>query len=242
MSAAFKPPSTEEVEDFLSRPAVVDAQASPRSVRSVLNFWFGSDTSDGVVLESLSTSETVMPILLLWFMGGELFDKGCQPFAEVIRELKTGSLTEEEWGTTEGKVARLLLADQMSRNVFRGSSEAYEYDGVALELSKGLSSGATLSETMKLPAIQIFFVCMPLQHSEDLADHDAEAALNQAAAELHPEFKPLKLAQVPIKEHRDVLVQFGRYPHRNKLLGRENTPEEETWLDSAERRAMAWTK
>ena len=111
------------LEIFCSLPPVLEALKNPRSSRSVLNYMCACDTSDPVVRESLNTDEKVEPLLRIWFQSGSDLDEFCQPFASVIRELKNSpaTLVGDEWDNLEGKVAKVLLADQLSRSCFRDS-------------------------------------------------------------------------------------------------------------------------
>ena len=97
-------------------PAVLNALQNPRSARSVLNYMCACDTTDPESRMLLSTEEFVDPLLNIWFASGTLLDDLCQPFAEVVRELKAAppTLVDGDWDTVEGKVAKVLLADQLS--------------------------------------------------------------------------------------------------------------------------------
>ena len=234
-------PSVETVKAFLGRPAVAAAMAAPRSRASVLNFWFGFDSEDPEARNALSSERGVGELMPLWFMGGETFDEGCKAFADVVRELKSGGLVEPEWVSTEGTLARMLVADQFSRNAFRGTPEAYSYDDIALRLSQELVSPAEIGATLALPAALLSFVGVPLQHSEALADHDAGVELNEKQQAAYPSLKLFAMQKGFIDSHRDVIVRFDRYPHRNAQCGRETTPAEQAWLDDTENRP-SWSK
>lgn len=212
---------------------------APRSSHSVLSFWFGCIIADAEGRAGLSTAAVISQLVPLWYMGGEAMDVGCRAFSDVIRELKSDGL--EEWASTEGKLARMLLADQISRNAFRGTPEAFGYDDLALRLSQALVSPAESADTMALPAALLSFVGLPLQHSELLADHDAGVALNAKQQAAYPGLPFFQQSSGFVTSHRDVVVRFGRYPHRNAQCGRETTPEEQAWLDDTENRPP-WSK
>ena len=117
-------------QDFRTLPIVKEALKNPRSPRSILNYMCACDTSDPELRKDLSKDEIVSPLLLIWFASGTELDDLCQPFAPVVRELKSNpsTLVGENWEGLEGKVAKVLLADQLSRSCFRGSAEAFSYD------------------------------------------------------------------------------------------------------------------
>jgi len=234
-------PTDQVVRAFLQRPSVTAAMAAPRSTLSVLSFWFGCDITDPASRAALN-GPSLTQLLPLWFTGSESMDQGCRAFAGVLHELRAGGLTEPEWvDTTEGKLARMLLADQFSRNAFRGTPEAYGYDDIAIRLSQELVGPGEIGGTLALPAALLLFVGVPLLHSEVLDDHDKGVELNAKQQTAYPEIGVFKGQKGMIDSHRDVIVRFGRYPHRNLQCGRETTPEEQVWLDDAENRP-SWSK
>ena len=130
-----------------------------------------SDTTDLEVRRSLSTDETVGPLLNIWFASGDALDEFCQPFAPVVRELKAEppTLINGEWDTLEGKV-KSLLADQLSRSCFRGTSRPF-IDRIGRNLVLKLLK-KTLKIALRLPAA-ILYLLPALAHSEELEDLDA---------------------------------------------------------------------
>lgn len=119
--------------------------------------------------------------------------------------------------TPEGALALMILLDQYPRNSFRGTGHQFATDGKALALAKDAIARGYLSAFE--PELRQFLL-MPLMHSEDLADQDALLPLCADMAET------LKFAHI----HRDIIVAFGRFPHRNQCLGRASTPEELAFL------------
>ena len=116
--------------------------------------------------------------------------------------------------TPETLVAAIILLDQFSRNMFRGSAKAFEADGLALELCKeALERGWVDKVPKPLPT----FMLMPLQHSEKIADQE------RAVAEFRDR-DPLNYKYALL--HRDQIKRFGRFPGRNQALGRVSTPDE----------------
>ncbi len=156
-----------------------------------------------------------------WFRGGEAFDAECRArwldahFAAARREF-------DGWmDDAEGALALVLLLDQIPRNVFRNSGHAFATDPLALHVaSRAIDAGhdAKIDEALR------FFFYMPFEHSEAIADQDRAVGLFTALGNQDL----LGYANA----HRDAIVRFGRFPHRNAALGRDNTPEEQAWLDA----------
>ena len=156
-----------------------------------------------------------------WFRGGEAFDVECRArwqdahFAAARRELD-GWLAD-----ADGALALVLLLDQIPRNIFRGSGHAFATDPLALHCA-GRAIAAGFDAQVE-PALRMFFY-LPFEHSEALADQ-------QRAVELFGALGDAGLLGYA-NAHREVIVRFGRFPHRNAALGRVNSPEEQAWLDA----------
>lgn len=123
-----------------------------------------------------------------------------------------------------GALAYIILTDQFSRNMFRGSDKAFASDKLALAVAK-LSIQRNWDMKIDEPARQFFY--LPLMHSENLCDQDRCVRL---MCERMPETRQNNLLHA--RAHRDVIRQFGRFPYRNAALGRKVTPLEQTYLDS----------
>ena len=124
--------------------------------------------------------------------------------------------------TPETLAAAIILLDQFSRNMFRGSAKAFEGDPLALELCKlALAKGWIDAVPKPLPS----FMLMPLQHSENLADQERSLAEFRGRDPLNYKYAIL---------HRDQVKQFGRFPGRNQALGRVSTAEERAVMDLGE--------
>ena len=129
-----------------------------------------------------------------------------------------------------GALAYIVLLDQFTRNVFRGSGDAFQHDSLARELALDLIDSGRKDE---LYPIEQGLVFMPLEHSEELALQERCVELFEALTDEVPESITDTFAnftQYAIK-HRDIIARFGRFPHRNALLGRESTPEEVAYLN-----------
>lgn len=139
-------------------------------------------------------------------------------FADTLR--RAGQCELSTWReTAEGRLAEVIVLDQFPRNMYRDQPQSFAYDSLALVLAQSAVQGghdAELTTDMK------HFLYMPFMHSESLWVHEqAEplfAGMNDASA---LEFE---------RRHREIIERFGRYPHRNKILGRVSSPEEEAFL------------
>jgi uncharacterized protein (DUF924 family) len=127
------------------------------------------------------------------------------------------------------RLALILLFDQVPRNCYRGTPAAFAFDGEALALA---AEGLQLAADAALDPVERTFFYLPLEHAESLEAQDAAvAAFARLVAEAPADLRDwcAYTAQYAHK-HRDVIVKFGRFPHRNAVLGRKSTPEEEAWL------------
>lgn len=122
--------------------------------------------------------------------------------------------------TPEGALALLLLTDQFARNAFRGSARMYATDALARHFARQALAHDHMAAVQ--PALRLFF-CLPFAHAEDLADQDLSVQLHQRLGEPW-----LSHARA----HRDIVRRFGRFPHRNRLLGRQTTRDEQAFLDA----------
>lgn len=158
-----------------------------------------------------------------WFSKDEAFDKTCRDrFLSTYEAAARGDLNEWEL-TPEGALAVVLLLDQFPRNMFRGRRETYRTDPVALMAAdRAIERGF---DHKVEPLFRRFFY-LPFMHSESLADQERSVALNEALGEEDS----IKWA----RHHHDIIARFGRFPHRNAILGRETTPEEEAFLKESD--------
>ena len=155
-----------------------------------------------------------------WFTRDDAFDRTLRDrFGDA--HLRAARREFDGWSATaDGALALVLLLDQIPRNIHRDSAHAFATDGLAkLYATRAIDAGF---DAQVDPALRIFFY-MPFEHSEALADQDRSLALVGAMGD--PYYIKFAIA------HRDVIVRFGRFPHRNAVLGRIGTPEEQAWLD-----------
>lgn len=154
-----------------------------------------------------------------WFEKDEQLDEEIrQRFGACHQQAIQGELAV--WRETlKGRLAEIIVLDQFSRNIFRNDPRSFAYDGMALVLAQEAMKQKELNQ---LNAAQRSFLYMPLMHSESLVIHEeALKRFSEKGLETNLEFE--------IK-HRDILMKFGRYPHRNEILNRQSTPEELLFL------------
>jgi uncharacterized protein (DUF924 family) len=155
----------------------------------------------------------------LWFAKDPAFDARFRDrFMAAYEAAARGDLAG--WaGAAEGALARILLLDQFPRNAFRGTPRMYATDAparTAADAALAAGHDRAVPEDLRL------FFYLPFGHSEDPADQDRGVALCRGLAEPNP---------TRAMRHRDIIRRFGRFPHRNPILGRRPTPEEQAYLD-----------
>ena len=174
--------------------------------QEVLTFWF----------EESSPSD--------WFAKNDQYDKTIEDrFRSLWRKARHGEL--DHWqDEPRSCLALIIVLDQFSRNIFRGRPDAFAGDKQAIHICRRAVS-KLMDETLSLPERQ--FLYMPLMHSENLTDQDLCVDLFIERLGNDPELNKHAL------EHRDVIDRFGRFPHRNTVLDRETTPEEQAFMDES---------
>ncbi|OQS42944.1 DUF924 family protein [Chromobacterium haemolyticum] len=179
---------------------------------AILAFWFGGGDDS-----FLSVPRSA------WFKKDEVFDGIIRErFLDAWRQARAGELPAEAGDARRG-LAWLILTDQFPRNLFRGSAEAFATDGQALALAREMVARGL---DRQLPHLARTFVYLPFEHSESLADQDEAVRLFETMAEDAAMASFIDYAH----RHRDVIVRFGRFPHRNAALARTSTPEELAYL------------
>jgi len=155
-----------------------------------------------------------------WFKKDETFDDTIRArFGTAVQAAQDGVL--DAWATTpEGTLALLILLDQYPRNAYRGSGHMYATDALARHFAR---RAIELGVHERVEAPLRLFWCLPFAHSEDLADQ-------HLSVELSERLTPDSLSHAI--EHRDIVLRFGRFPHRNPMLGRETTAEEAVFLQA----------
>jgi uncharacterized protein (DUF924 family) len=159
-----------------------------------------------------------------WFAKDDALDEAIRLKFEASHHAAARGEYDAWMETPQGALALLILLDQFPRNLYRGSAHSYAADPLARHIATmAIERG---HDRQLEPALRGFFY-MPFEHSEDLADQDRSVALCEAMTAETGEAGNLKWAIL----HRDVIVRFRRFPHRNRALGRATTAEERTFLD-----------
>jgi uncharacterized protein (DUF924 family) len=185
----------------------------------VLSFWFppGYDRDEPSCRKQITC----------WFRGGT-DEEIIRRFAAVTDDAAAGGL--RDWDTTpRGRLAHLLVLDQFSRSLYRDTPRAFAQDARASKLAvAALDAG----DADQLAVWEATFLAVALGHSEDLALQDRAVAVVASLVERAPPYLRALVVHAlgQAKAHREVIQRFGRHPHRNKILGRENTADEEAYL------------
>ena len=189
-------------------------------IEDILDFWFGELNEHGC-----STPEHRKR----WWTKSDAFDESIQHyFLDDYEAIVAGE--REAWrSTARGALAYIIVLDQFSRNTFRGTAKMFAADELAREVCReGLDAGfdAELSFDERV------FFYLPLEHSESMDDHELCLELFESLLDSAPE-----LLQADAKyyldfalQHKAIIERFGRYPHRNKILGRASSDEEAKFL------------
>jgi uncharacterized protein (DUF924 family) len=156
-----------------------------------------------------------------WFTKDAAFDAQIRErFLDTYEAAAAGKLSAWEQSAQDA-LALLILLDQFPRNMFRGDARAFATDPLARAVAAGAIVRGFDSQVPK--ELRGFFY-LPFEHSEDLADQERSVAFQKAAGDADG----LKWAEI----HADIIRRFGRFPHRNAVLGRTTTSEEQAFLDS----------
>ena len=185
----------------------------PADARAVLDFWFGDPTS------STYGSNRVE-----WFRKDPAFDASIRDrFGALIERGLRGEL--EAWAATPpGALAQVIVLDQFTRNVFRDTPRAFAGDARALNAARAMVGSRQDEE---LPTFQRAFVYLPFEHAEGIEMQDEAVRLYARLVALDAEqASGLDYAE----RHRAIIERFRRFPHRNRILGRQSTPEEIEFL------------
>ncbi len=179
------------------------------TANDIISFWFSAE---------------IQP---LWFNSTPEFDNEIKRrfenlWQQVQQDNQADMLTE--WSQTpQGVLALCILLDQLPLNMFRGEPSSFQTESLAITVAKqGIMNGFD----QQIPHEQLMFLYMPLMHSETLKDQNQSVALFNKAGLTHN----IRFAQ----HHQSLIKRFGRFPHRNAILGRTSTPDEMDYLNSKE--------
>lgn len=176
----------------------------------VLLFWFGGANERGKPHKH-------------WFEKSAAFDGDLRErFLGLYEQAAAGRLTSLKDDRLDC-LALIIVLDQFPRNMFRGTPRAFATDALALEAAR---HAVDRGFDREMRAVERMFAYLPFEHSESLADQERACELTQAL----DAFEETRDAHRYAVLHRDIILRFGRFPHRNAILGRESTPEETEFL------------
>ncbi len=190
------------------------------NVETILHYWFGSSDDDAKIIRGKSG--------LWWKKNHEVDEEIRRRFEMVLEAELKNELTS--WGNNpREQLTRILLLDQFPRNMYRDTAHAFACDERARRLAHAVLTQGT---DRKLRPVERVFIYLPFEHSEDVQDQATSVRLFAALAEEVP--ATLKQAFQNFldfaEKHKEIIDRFGRFPHRNALLGRDSTPEELEFL------------
>ena len=187
---------------------------------SVIAFWLGPSPTDLHAAKMASRR---------WYAADDQLDREVRrKFGNAIERARMGALSGWQ-ETTDGALALVILLDQFTRNAYRGTAAAFSGDALAREVAaRALDEG--LDRALPIPGRLLLF--HPFEHSEDRQDQQRSVALFARLASESPcqwrEYIDSFLRYA--RAHQEVIERFGRFPHRNDMLGRQSTPAEQEWL------------
>ena len=186
-------------------------------IDNILSYWLGQLDEDG-----MSPADRQA----LWFSKNEATDTSLRTrYGKLLERALAGEL--EHWAASDdGLVALVILLDQFSRNIHRGTPKSFAGDAMALALARAAIAD---KRHLDMPAIHRVFLYMPLEHSEDLAlQRQCVSLFTTLADSVGPAVEQfVRYAHA----HCEVIAQFGRFPHRNAILSRDSTEAELTYLE-----------
>jgi uncharacterized protein (DUF924 family) len=190
-------------------------------IEQVIEFWFGTDINDPNLAKCQSP---------IWWQKNSQTDALIrQKFADGLQGLIEGDYVR--WlDSPMGRLAAIIVADQFSRNMYRDTARAFSQDELALGWCL---DGIGMHQDVELPYICRVFFYMPLEHAESLAMQDLSVKKFSELAQLAGSKNDDTFLGFEdfAERHRAVIQQFGRYPHRNNILGRDTTAAEQIYLD-----------
>jgi len=173
------------------------------AIQEVLDFWYDENNAKK------------------WYNSTPEFDAEIKQRFETLWQQAADNKLNDWQESPAGSLALCILLDQFPLNMFRGEDKSFQTEAQSIEVSKAAIAKGFDDE---IPSERVSFMYLPLMHSEELDDQN----LSVACFEKHALEENLRFA----KHHRGLIEEFGRFPHRNKIMGRENTPEEISYLNS----------
>lgn len=193
--------------------------------QDILDFWFGpgyASEAPAVVAQRQAK---------LWWSKDEQVDADIKARFESLLEDAAANRLDDWTETPESLLALVILLDQFPRNMHRGTPHCFAFDELARQCSQLMLA---MGQDQELPAIARLFAYLPLEHSEDMDDQDYAVDLIGQLAKDHQADEAQRQAFGGFadyaRRHREVIRRFGRFPHRNAILGRASTAEEVEFL------------
>lgn len=193
-------------------------------IQKITDFWFGD-------VNQSTPSNLAQRQTRIWFEKNEDTDEFIRKnFGEI--HARFASYPPRENLDFEAHLALIILFDQFSRNMFRGNAKMFAYDEIALGLTKELIAKYNVLE---FDLFRALFACMPLMHSESLDDQNTIVGFSQKFVEEckkqnSPHLSYFENSLSFALRHREIIEKFGRFPHRNQILGRISTKEEAEFI------------
>ncbi|HDY83961.1 MAG: DUF924 domain-containing protein [Gammaproteobacteria bacterium] len=181
-------------------------------------FWFGALDENGMCAADHNP---------LWFTSSAQTDATCRTrFGHLVEQAIAGKFNR--WVDSDnGLIALVVLLDQFTRNIYRGTAQAFTGDTQALAIAR---HSIDRGRHQRLPAIHQVFLYLPLEHSENMDAQEECVTLFEELAEVTGSEQITSFTRYAVA-HRDVIAQFGRFAHRNAVLGRESSPAELAYLE-----------
>ena len=189
-----------------------------KGVDAIHEYWFGRLDEAGMCAADRNA---------LWFNANAQDDAHCRERFHTLVDLAVAGDLDDWAAQDDSLVALLVLLDQFTRNIYRGTARAFSGDTRALTLAQEtIASG----RYQRLPAIHQVFLYMPLEHCEDPEVQEECVTLFEELAVVTGNAQIASFTRYAVA-HRDVITRFGRFPHRNAILGRESSPQELAYLE-----------
>ncbi|MGN1057606.1 MAG: DUF924 family protein [Comamonas sp.] len=199
------------------------AHALDPRLSQVLEYWLGAE---------LPTNDSALSRQKLWFSKSEDTDEEIRRrFGGLLQEALAGKLDKEAMEQPLGMLSVLIVLDQFTRNAYRGTPKSFAGDERARNLAlKAIEQGWDVDAS--IPSVARMFIYLPLEHAEDAALQESSVvAFEQLHQEAEPELRDFFAQTLDYAHrHREVIETFGRFPHRNAVLGRESTEAELHYL------------
>lgn len=196
-------------------------------VETVLDFWLGTELHDPKALDKRNK---------IWLGENDEFDATVSTrFRPLLVRAAAGEF--RHWKlSAHGMLALIITFDQFPRNIFRSPPQAFAFDQRALALCR---DGIAMGTDVDLEIIERAFFYLPLEHAEDIeAQEKSVTCYERLLADAPGPIKPIaKMNLSHARQHREIIADYGRFPHRNLILGRTSTPTEIAWI-SAHRRGF----